>query len=527
MDTAVNFYELKNQFADLGFNGPDMIDYLRIEMAGGADQFKLSYQERIGSNVLTCAFDLGRQGSGQPVTLNYYESALQQDGHEGISARTFAADVNKDNAVLTLDRALHTPGDADNDLPWTMNTQDVERSLERFIPRQLDHAKLDELQGQLNELGFQSPGSKDALSAILVYSRIEATLHTKQPAGEREAEFCLAYTEGIQGWKLYCIEGMMQKPGDTGIIPNSELKSVFMQNFQPGVTAAEAIAFLQNYTKLPREHDPFMPLSQNDVQTHLKNFKTMNEQNLDFLNNSMKYLGFEEKTAAVMDTKIRQGIPEFQVTAQHDHFNNSVFHTLHFKKSAETDMYFFNKYDAKLSNGKPEGDKTQTFYIKNGQGFTAKEAFNLLEGRAVYKELKNKEGQAYSAWSKLDLDKDKNNNYPVRQYTSGWGYDLEKSVSRFPVKELGDEEQKAALLKSLQKGNQQQVTIDKDGKPEKFYFEAAPNLRTINIYDTRRKEVKRDTLLKPELKVKKEKKEDQSQSEDQKQGKKRSRGRGI
>ncbi len=255
--------------------------------------------------------------------------------------------------------------------------------------------------------------------------------------------------------------------------------------------------------------------------------KTMNEQNLEYLNNSVKYLGFEEKTAAVMDTKIRQGIPEFQVTAQHDHFNNRVFHTLHFKKSAETDMYFFNKYDAKLSNGKPEEDKTQTFYIKNGQGFTAKEAFNLLEGRAVHKELKNKEGQPYAAWTKLDLDKDKdkNNNYPVRQYTSGWGYDLEKSVSRFPVKELQDEEQKAILLRSLQKGNQQQVTIDKDGKPEKFYLEAVPNLRTVNIYDTKRNEVKRETLLKPGLKVKKEKKADQSEA--QKQGRKKSRGKGI
>jgi hypothetical protein len=141
----------------------------------------------------------------------------------------------------------------------------------------------------------------------------------------------------------------------------------------------------------------------------------------------------------------------------------------------------------------------------------------------------NKEKQPYTAWNKLELDQEKNkyNNYPVRQFTGGWGYDLEKSISRFPVHELNDPEQKTALLKSLQRGNQQQVTIDKDGKPEKFYLEAVPALRTINIYNTQRKEVKREILLKPELKVKKEKKEDQAQSEEQKQGRKKSRGKGI
>lgn len=261
------------------------------------------------------------------------------------------------------------------------------------------------------------------------------------------------------------------------------------------------------------------------------NRNNMNEQNLDFLNKSVKYLGFEEKTAAVMDTKIRQDIPEFQVYASHEHYTNSIDYTLHFKKSTDTDMYFLNKYDAVLSNGKPEDDRQQTFYIKKGHGFTAKEAYNLLEGRAVFKELRSKDGQPYIAWSKLELDKekDKNNNYPVRQFTSGWGYDLEKSVSRFPVHELNDAEQKNNLLRSLQKGNRQQVTIEKDGKQEKYYVEAVPALRTINIYDVQRREVKRDTLLKPELKVSKDKKQDnnQSQSEDQKQGKKKGRGKGI
>jgi hypothetical protein len=55
-------------------------------------------------------------------------------------------------------------------------------------------------------------------------------------------------------------------------------------------------------------------------------------------------------------------------------------------------MYFFNKYDASLQ----AKDMAQTFYINKGSGITAKEAYNLMEGRAVHKELENKEGEIQS-----------------------------------------------------------------------------------------------------------------------------------
>lgn len=515
MDTAVNFYELKTQLADLGFNSPELVDGLRQQLSAEAYEFRLPFEELTGNGMLRCTFDFRRPEPGQPVLLNHYDSSLWLNENAGSAYRTFTPEIGKTDACLVLAQA-RTSGEGADDLPWAMGMAEVARYLEKDIPRELDAGKLEELERQLQELGFSGPSSKDALEAILIYSRQEATLHTLLPAGEREAEFSLAYTEFTGSWRLYGIEGALQRPDGAQDI----------QNFKPDVPAEEAIQFLQQYHQLSPLHDPFRPLARNEIQTHLEKFK-MNEENLAFNQKSVQYLGFDQKTADEVTDKIKQGQPEFQVNTRHEHFNNSMDFTLHFKKSTETEMYFFNKYQATLTNGKPEEDRSQTFYIKNGHGFTAKEAFNQLEGRAVYKELRNKEGQPYTAWSKLELDKEKNasNNYPVRTFSAGWGYDLEKSVSRFPVQELNDQEQKAALLKSLQKGNQQQVTIDKDGKPEKFYLEAVPALRTINIYDSRRKEVKRETLLKPELKIKKDKKEEQSQ--DQQQSKKRGRGRGI
>jgi len=72
-------------------------------------------------------------------------------------------------------------------------------------------------------------------------------------------------------------------------------------------------------------------------------------------------------------------------------------------------MYFFNSYHASLQ--KTNGEKLdQTFYINKGKGITSKEAFNLLDGRAVHKDLVTKENQPYKAWLQLDLgNKDEKN----------------------------------------------------------------------------------------------------------------------
>jgi hypothetical protein len=160
-------------------------------------------------------------------------------------------------------------------------------------------------------------------------------------------------------------------------------------------------------------------------------------------------------------------------------------------------MFFFNKYDAALQNGKPELDKIQSFYVNKGNGVTAKEAFNLLEGRSVHKDLLNKEGQKYSAWLKIDFDNsDDKGNFKLKQFSEQYGYDLEKTLANYPIKELSDPEQKTQLLNSLQKGNAQQVTIEKAGKEGKYYIEAVPQFKNINVYDQKMHMVKRQILQK-------------------------------
>jgi hypothetical protein len=157
-------------------------------------------------------------------------------------------------------------------------------------------------------------------------------------------------------------------------------------------------------------------------------------------------------------------------------------------------MYFFNSYHASLE--KNNGEKMeQTFYLNKGKGITAKEAYNLLDGRAVHKDLVTKEGQPYKAWMQLDPNnKDKNNNFEIKQFHEKYGFDLKAAVEKFPIPNLKDSEKEMELMQSLQKGNVQSVTIEKDGNSHKMFIEADPQYKKVNLYDSNMKMVTKESI---------------------------------
>ena len=167
---------------------------------------------------------------------------------------------------------------------------------------------------------------------------------------------------------------------------------------------------------------------------------------------------------------------------------------MNFRKSDSSDLYFFNSYNASLQ--KTNGESVdQTFYLNRGKGVTAKEAYNLLEGRSVYKDLTNRNGEPYKAWIQIDFEnKDKNNNNEVKQFHENYGYNLKDAVSKFSIPDLQDDEKSKALIQSLQKGNIQSVSIEKDGSPQKMFIEANPQYKTVNLYDGQLKRVMKEGL---------------------------------
>lgn len=235
------------------------------------------------------------------------------------------------------------------------------------------------------------------------------------------------------------------------------------------------------------------PLNNLPNQINLKsNF--MNENNLKYLKDNLKYTGFGEALYGELEKNIKEQKPEFQL-----HFttelNNKPFNaTLNFRKGDNSDMYFFNSYKASIERN-DEQKVEQTFQIKKGKGINGKEAYNLLQGRAVYKDMVNKEGQPFKAWQKLNFDeKDKYGNHLVNQFHEKYGYDLPYAVNKFPVLEMDGGEAQEKLLKSLERGNAQSVTIEIDGKPEKFFMEANPERKTVNVYDSKFSMMKHEDL---------------------------------
>jgi hypothetical protein len=223
----------------------------------------------------------------------------------------------------------------------------------------------------------------------------------------------------------------------------------------------------------------------------------MNEKNLEYLKEGLKYMGFGTSLNAELERQVQRQQQEFRLSLQVPHHSSTIDYTLHFRRSDQSGMYFFNKYEATLKPDDSAREVSQTFYINKNSGITAKEAYNLLNGRSVHKELVNQENQPYRAWLQLDPTvKDQQGNPKVRQFHENYGFDLEKTLQKFHIKELEDPQQKERLLRSLERGNQHLVTAKEEGYEVKRYIEASPQFKTINVYNEQRHLAKRETIQK-------------------------------
>ncbi|MCW4467667.1 hypothetical protein OGH69_01685 [Flavobacterium sp. MFBS3-15] len=77
----------------------------------------------------------------------------------------------------------------------------------------------------------------------------------------------------------------------------------------------------------------------------------------------------------------------------------------------------------------------------------------------------------------------------MKQYHENYGYDLEATLAKHPIKELENNSHRDDLINSLKKGNLQSATFIKDGQEVKQYIEANPQFKSLNIYDDAHKRV--------------------------------------
>lgn len=209
----------------------------------------------------------------------------------------------------------------------------------------------------------------------------------------------------------------------------------------------------------------------------------MNEKNLEYLQEQIKYTGFGNDLAAELKEKIMKNSETFTLNHQAAYGNDQTKAELYFSKSMQSDMYFFNAYKVTLQkDNAPQME--QTFYINKGNNITLKEAYNLMNGRAINKNLMNKEGDIYNTWIQMDFKQThENGNHKLKHYHENYGYDLEGSLAKHPIKELENPDYKENIMDSIKKGNRQSVTFTINGEDHKRYVEANPKFKAINIYN--------------------------------------------
>ena len=212
----------------------------------------------------------------------------------------------------------------------------------------------------------------------------------------------------------------------------------------------------------------------------------MNQETLDFYKDQLKYAGFGDKlndriTEQFTNEAEKNIVLNTSIDYGKEGNAKTVHYELRFQRSATSNLFFLNNFSAEMANNKGESI-SNTFYLDKAKGITAKEAFNLLEGRSVYKELKNKEGESYHAWVKLNPSvKDEKGNMKFSIFNDNYGYDLTASLDKVKAPDLFINLSKDETLKSLQKGNL--VEMHTADKSEKYFIAAEPQYKTMNVFN--------------------------------------------
>jgi hypothetical protein len=117
----------------------------------------------------------------------------------------------------------------------------------------------------------------------------------------------------------------------------------------------------------------------------------MVEKNYQFLSETLSQLGFGDTLNDALKTKMKLGMPEFDLKAKDTYNKDQMLYTLKFARKEDGDFYFLNTYNAKLT--KENGETlSQNFPLYKQRGYSTEEAYNMLSGRAVYKTF-SKEGE--------------------------------------------------------------------------------------------------------------------------------------
>lgn len=212
----------------------------------------------------------------------------------------------------------------------------------------------------------------------------------------------------------------------------------------------------------------------------------------EYLKVQMKYLGFGEDKE--LHEQLEKGIAgeeeKFEIKTSFNRTSpgNEINYTLKFGKT-ETGNVFFNSYTAELT--KENGDILSHSFKVDKNSVTAKEAINLLEGRAVKANLTNTKTQEVEpVFIKLKINEEKNDygNFQMEFYNKNYGIDTKDIVEKSPIvftasDNFSEDKIKEFAIKSLEKGNVVKVHFEMDESIKEGFAILNPQYKNLQLYD--------------------------------------------
>ena len=243
----------------------------------------------------------------------------------------------------------------------------------------------------------------------------------------------------------------------------------------------------------------------------------MNEQNAEYLKKVLDNLGFGKRLNDVMENAIRREMPKFTLGLNNTHTPphmlskqapplDHIRFELNFNRGRDSDVYFLNNYKVSLRRaGEPEA-RVQTFDLERDHRITALQAYKLLSGHAFEKEIFAKPKDAefpenqekVRTWFKLELGvTDAYVNHPLRTLKPEYGFNLAESLTKYPIKGLGEGEKLDEALKALRNGNLVTVDLTLNKKQVPVLIGANPIMKNLDVFD-KNMEAIRDWEIFPE-----------------------------
>ncbi len=215
---------------------------------------------------------------------------------------------------------------------------------------------------------------------------------------------------------------------------------------------------------------------------------------LNYLKNQVKYLGMGESEKLHKDLENAILSPEKDVNVPVEYNNpdklmkgNTISFNLHIGKGEQGGI-FLNSYTANLTMKNGE-ERTQSFKVQKENNITAKEAINLLEGRAVkieHDKVDKETGEISITESfiklKLKDEKTQYGNYKYEWYNKGYGVDVDDIMKKSNLV-FADDTQRERTKKHLEKGNITEVSFVHDKKEIKGFAVLNPQYKQLNLYD--------------------------------------------